>query len=98
MLNSADPDQFASKIRWQINMIYTVCKGSVYMGSAGLGLNVAGWVTVIVIPDQVVIVLYFLIYVPPPTGRGTNWFCADPVGIYVGFGVSVMLSLAFALE
>ena len=34
MANSADPDQLASLI-W----IYTVCKGRVYPGSAGQGLN-----------------------------------------------------------
>ena len=34
---SADPDQMAS--RSQLIWIYTVCKGRVYPGSAGLGLK-----------------------------------------------------------
>ena len=37
MANSADPDQLASP---EANLwIYTVCKGRVYLGSAGQGLN-----------------------------------------------------------
>ena len=35
MANSADPDQLASSS--QLIWIYTVCKGRVYQGSAGLG-------------------------------------------------------------
>ena len=35
MANSADPDQLADLDLW----IYTVCKGRVYPGSAGQGLN-----------------------------------------------------------
>ena len=38
MTNSADPDQLAS-FRSQLIWIYTVCEGSVYPGSAGLGLT-----------------------------------------------------------
>ena len=34
MANSAGPDQFRSQLIW----IYTVCKDTTYMGSAGLGL------------------------------------------------------------
>ena len=34
MANSADPD-----LRSQLTWIYTVCKGGVYPGSAGQGLN-----------------------------------------------------------
>ena len=36
MANSADPDQLASG---QLVWIYTVCKGRVYLGSAGQGLT-----------------------------------------------------------
>ena len=36
MANSTDPDQLASE---QPIWIYTVCKGRVYPGSAGLGLK-----------------------------------------------------------
>ena len=35
MANSADPDQLESKLIW----IYAVCKGRIYLGSAGLGLT-----------------------------------------------------------
>ena len=38
MANSADPDQLASS-EAQLIWIYTVCKGRVYPGSAGRGLN-----------------------------------------------------------
>ena len=38
MTHSADPDQLASSS--QLNWIYTVCKGRVYPGSAGQGLNI----------------------------------------------------------
>ena len=37
MTNSADPDQLA--LRSQLIWIYTVCKGRVYPGSAGQGLD-----------------------------------------------------------
>ena len=37
MANSADPDQLAS--RSQLIWISTVCKGRVYLGSAGQGLS-----------------------------------------------------------
>ena len=41
MANSADPDQLASEklLRSQLVWICTVCKGMVYLGSAGQGLN-----------------------------------------------------------
>ena len=37
MANSADPDLFRSQLIW----ICTVCKGRVYLGSAGHGLKMA---------------------------------------------------------
>ena len=36
MANSTDPDQLASELIW----IYTVCKGSAYLGSAEQGFKI----------------------------------------------------------
>ena len=47
MANSADSDQLASELIW----IYTVCKGRVYPGSAGLGLNIM-WLKIITALDK----------------------------------------------
>ena len=58
------------------------------------GTDVLAWQWIVLMTIHRLIFILHKNYVPPPKGRGTNWFWCGPDGVGIGVGISVGIALS----